>query len=330
MQPQYPYAVPSEIQFHTLRQDNYSRLRKHGILVGACLLGYFAIQEFLGFVLSLFGLGAMLRSNLALQNALGSLVFTFVAMGVPFFSYSSRKGQASYFKAIPFHTPQPRKRILLVVIAGWAICISGNYVASMFGDMLSNFGVKLLSSGSSVSRNPLDVAMNFVSAGFMAPLMEEFVFRGVIMQPLRRYGDSFAVVSTAFLFAMAHGNPISIVFAFVAGLAIGYAVVYTRSLWVGIIIHALNNLMSVFVGEVGRFAPFATNLFYIVFCAVLLVSGVVCLIVFGKKYGFRLPEDYSGLSSGQKFKALFISLTMLPALLYFFYSMSGYILNFQQ
>jgi heme/copper-type cytochrome/quinol oxidase subunit 2 len=88
--------------------------------------------------------------------------------------------------------------------------------------------------------------------------------------------------------------------------------------------------MSVFVTEAGRFAPGFVNLFYLFFCIALIVSGVICIFVFGKKYGFRLSEDSSGLGGGQKFKAFFIGITMLPALLYFFYSMSRYILNFQQ
>lgn len=328
MQPQFPhdfpYAMPLTTQVYDLRRDNYQRLRNHGVFVGACLIVYFVLQQ-------LFGFFVVYSSNLAYQRAVSAFAFSFLAMGVPFFIYSLRRGSPSYFKAIPFHTPQPRKRLLLVIVAGWAVCLSGNYIASIFVDMLSNFGVRLWSSESSESMGCFDIAMNFVSAGFMAPLVEEFVFRGVIMQPLRRYGDSFAVVSTAFIFAMAHGSPASIVFAFVAGVAIGYAVVYTRSLWVGIIIHALNNCMSVFLGEIGRFAPGIINLCYIVFCAVLIVSGVISVVVFGKKYGFRLPDDTSGLSSGQKFRGFFVnSVTMLPVLLYLFYSMSRYILNFQQ
>ena len=76
------------------------------------------------------------------------------------------------------------------------------------------------------------------------PLVEEVVFRGMIFQSMRRFGDSFALVLSAILFALFHGNLSQAPNAFLMGLVIGYLVLYSGSLWVGIIIHAVNNLLN--------------------------------------------------------------------------------------
>lgn len=323
MYQQYPSAVP---QASELTRHNYRQLRRHSLFVGICLLGYFALQEILTVVMMFFKLGDAYNTVPAFQYALGAFAFSFVAMFVPFFFYSLRKGRASYFNVLPFHTPQPRKKLILIVLAGWAICIGGNYIATLASFLFDAVGVELFTPDVTPSSTPLDVIMNFVCAGFMAPLVEEFVFRGVIMQPLRRYGDVFAVLVTAALFALAHGNPVSVIFAFVAGVSIGFAVTYTRSLWVGIIIHALNNFTSVLVTEVERFAPDAINVAYTVFCTALTVVGIICIVIYGRNYGFRLSRDTSGVSGGKKLFGFFVTATMIPALLYLLYTMSKYFL----
>ena len=323
MYQQYPSAVP---QAPNLTRHNYRQLRRHGLFVGACLLGYFALQEILAVLMVFFNLGDEYNSIPAFQYALGAFAFSFVAMFVPFFLYSLRKGRASYLNVLPFHTPQPRKKIILVIIAGWAVCISGNYIATVASLLFDAVGVDLFTPDVTPSSTPLDVIMNFVCAGLMAPFVEEFVFRGVIMQPLRRYGDVFAVLVTAFLFALAHGNPINITFAFIAGAAIGFAVVYTRSMWVGIIIHALNNFTSVLVVEAERLSPDVINVAYTVFCIALTVVGIICIAIYGRVYGFRLSRDTSGVRVGKKVFGFFVTVTMIPALLYLFFTMLKYIL----
>lgn len=324
MYQQYPPYATS--QAPDLTRHNYRQLRRHSIFVGACLLGYFALQEVMAAVMVLFDLGDDYNTVPAFQYALGAFAFSFIAMFVPFFLYSLRKGRASYINVLPFHTPQPRKKIILAIVAGWAVCIGGNYIATLADVLFDAVGVGLFTPDVTPSSTSLDVIMNFVCAGLMAPLVEEFVFRGVIMQPLRRYGDVFAVFVTAALFALAHGSPISIIFAFVAGVSIGFAVVYTRSLWVGIIIHALNNFTSVLVTEAECVLPDFINVAYTVFCTALTVAGIICIVIYGRSYGFRLPRDTSGVSGGKKVFGFFVTATMIPALLYLFYTMSKYFL----
>ncbi|MGL4851143.1 MAG: lysostaphin resistance A-like protein [Phocaeicola sp.] len=79
-----------------------------------------------------------------------------------------------------------------------------------------------------------------------APLFEEFLFRGAIQGHLQRIWNHprLAILASAFLFGLVHGNPAQISFAFLFGLVIGELYYRTGSLMPGIILHFINNTVS--------------------------------------------------------------------------------------
>lgn len=92
-------------------------------------------------------------------------------------------------------------------------------------------------------RTPWGV-LNIVLA---APLAEEVVFRAGLLGTMLRSGCSGggAMVFSALLFAVFHGNPAQIPVAFLLGLMLGYLYLHSRSLWPGWFAHAANNLIGV-------------------------------------------------------------------------------------
>ena len=81
-----------------------------------------------------------------------------------------------------------------------------------------------------------------VFAVAVAPLVEEFVFRGLIQRTLeRRYGAAVGITAGAGVFALIHLLPWIFPLHFFLGLAFGFAVYATRSIWSGVILHAANN-----------------------------------------------------------------------------------------
>lgn len=76
----------------------------------------------------------------------------------------------------------------------------------------------------------------------VAPVTEEFLFRGLILRGLLgRFGTGPAVVLTALLFALFHVNPWQFVGAFVLGLLFGWFYLALRSLVPCLIGHAAAN-----------------------------------------------------------------------------------------
>jgi membrane protease YdiL (CAAX protease family) len=91
----------------------------------------------------------------------------------------------------------------------------------------------------------------------LAPLLEEFAFRGWIQRPLeRRFGAAWAIGVTAVLFALAHFEPGGIPIRVAGGVALGYAVWATGSIWAGVVLHMAWNLgVLLFGGAFPGFDP---------------------------------------------------------------------------
>ena len=86
------------------------------------------------------------------------------------------------------------------------------------------------------------VACVFV-VGFMAGLSEEMLFRGAMLRTMQdsRLGTHAVVWIVAIIFSAIHMQFYGFIPRVVLGLWLGYLLVWTRSLWVPIIAHTLNN-----------------------------------------------------------------------------------------
>ena len=87
-----------------------------------------------------------------------------------------------------------------------------------------------------------DTFSMFLYASILAPVWEELLFRGVILRKLRPYGKRFAVLGSALLFGLFHGNLLQAPYAIVIGLVLGYVTVEYSIIW-AIALHMFNNLV---------------------------------------------------------------------------------------
>lgn len=99
----------------------------------------------------------------------------------------------------------------------------------------------------SIARSALGRLSVALLAVGVAPLMEEFFFRGLIQHPLeRRWGPAAGIAGAAAVFAAVHVLPWIFPLHLFLGLAFGWAVYATRSIWAGVLLHAGNNALAVF------------------------------------------------------------------------------------
>lgn len=89
--------------------------------------------------------------------------------------------------------------------------------------------------------------LGYVSIALFAPVAEEMVFRGAVLHALRNRFQGrntwIAVVVSAALFALVHGNTAQSVNAFAMGIFLGWLCLRTGSIVAGILFHWLNNSM---------------------------------------------------------------------------------------
>lgn len=88
----------------------------------------------------------------------------------------------------------------------------------------------------------------FITVCILAPIIEEILFRGIILRGLLQYGASpiMAIFLSSFLFGLAHLNPWQFLGAGILGAIFGYVYYRTQSLWLPVFLHALNNCISFF------------------------------------------------------------------------------------
>ena len=83
----------------------------------------------------------------------------------------------------------------------------------------------------------------------LAPVVEELVFRGIILKHLlsiQKYQTKYwdAILISAAVFAVVHGNPAQMPHAFLIGLLLGWLYYHTKSIMPGIVMHLVNNSIA--------------------------------------------------------------------------------------
>ncbi len=258
---QYNYSVaePIPLTEEQLKEQQkkleHRELRKKCISTGLlCLISFFALYAsaifFVSFVSStLAGTPFMKDSDYTLipdmlVNSISSLL-GFGVVGVIF----AKITKTDFAQVFP-HRKTSFKKTSAVVIIGFVVCICANYIAQIFITDLNLFGIDpTYSLGSTGSTSIIEHIVYILSVAFVPAVTEELVYRGLILGRLRKFGDGFALVVSAFLFGIMHGNFVQAPFAFVVGLAAGWALIYTGSIIPSMLIHGFNNLMSV-IGDI--------------------------------------------------------------------------------
>lgn len=145
--------------------------------------------------------------------------------------------------------------------------------------LLNLIGLSALESVENATGAADSVSM-FLYMALFAPVFEELLFRGLILRNLMPYGKKIAILGSAFLFGIFHGNLVQTPYAFAAGLVLGYAAAEYSLVW-AIVLHFLNNFV---LGDLvtrlselipGGWVDFAVYIFIFGCAAISLILAAV-------------------------------------------------------
>lgn len=126
-----------------------------------------------------------------------------------------------------------------------ALCLGSQMANSLWISLLETvlnvFDISALGILESVSGSTESFSM-FLYASILAPIAEELLFRGYILRSLRPYGKRFAILGSAVLFGLFHGNLLQTPYALLVGLVLGYVAVEYSVVWAAAL-HLFNNLV---------------------------------------------------------------------------------------
>lgn len=280
---------------------------------GAFLIGEassWVLQYILIFVLMILGKTEILSDDgitWMLQIALSSLVFT-----LPFIIMARPMG-TSASACCAFGKPK-KDTLVPLLLVGLGVCMLSNVLGSMFSSVFSSFGIESTSTDfqSDILKGWYFPVISILGGAILPALIEEFALRGVVLGSLRKYGDTFAIIVSAAIFGIMHGNLEQIPFAFVIGLYLGFITVKTGSVWAAVLLHLINNgfafAFSIFASILGG-AELLINATY--FFA-MIVLGFVGVAKAKDLEIFTLPKD-SGieLSLSKRVGTVFSSPTII-------------------
>ncbi len=308
-------------------EKDRKQIKVIGRTAGVCVIAYVLLQNLLTVPMLFEPIRSAYFENAVFQDCVSILLSVFGLL-LPFVLggfYLRKKTRTEVFV---FDKPVDMKLMAFAVPFGFFVCLAGNYVSSLFTSFADSAGVELTAPEFEVGDTVFGRIVYFIMVAVVPPLTEELAVRGVIMQPLRRYGDRFAIVASAALFAVLHGNLIQAPFAFIVGIGIGYAVCITGSLWTGVLIHFVNNAYSVVTQFMISDITDAErlNLVYNVMMIVLYFIAIIgSILFFIRKSPRKLTPPCSTLSSPQKYGAFILNIPMLFAIAIMLYITSQYV-----
>ena len=137
----------------------------------------------------------------------------------------------------PFKT----KDLIIPLLAFVIFFIIMNWLSEYIPDLQDDFAERLFKS----SNYPI---LLFLGIGIAGPIFEELFFRGFLINTfnLLNKGIHFSVLASSIIFAIVHAQYNFVVTLAIIpfGIILGYARVYSKSIIPSIIIHALNNSIT--------------------------------------------------------------------------------------
>lgn len=222
------------------------------------------------------------------------------------------------------------------------ICYSLIYISNLIGTIITMVIGAL--KGSAVQNNVISyvtegsMLLNFVLMVIVAPVVEEYVFRKVIVDRTVRYGQGIAIAASGLMFGLFHGNLNQFAYAVVLGAFFAFIYVKTGNLKITIAMHAIVNFMGSMVSGalfklinydelmaaveadpnnmelmmelmMEHWVGWLLFMLYIVLLIALVIAGIVLAIVFFRK--FKLEPGREQIPKGKFFNVLFVNPGMM-------------------
>ena len=142
-----------------------------------------------------------------------------------------------------------------------------------------NFNI-LFSQDAPESYHLYNFILDTIGTAMVPAFCEEFLFRGLILFALLPYGKKTAIYGSAILFAFMHQNPGQFLYTFVLGIILAYMAIESDSIWGGILLHFVNNFLSVGLTALVYVLPEDVGMivYYVLFYGIMIVG---LLIAFG-------------------------------------------------
>ncbi len=168
----------------------------------------------------------------------------------------------------------------LIILVAAAACLGGN-------QLLSISRLDVIFPGYNEMQEALyggGIVMEVLAAVILAPIVEEFLFRGLVFKRLDKYvGKLPAMVLSSLFFGIYHGNVVQGVYAFLVGMVFVFIYDKYKTLTAPILAHIFANLVSILSSETRAFDfLYISDLTFYISTVVEVIILVVLIIFINK------------------------------------------------
>lgn len=250
------------------------------------------------------------------------------------------------FQRIPAQPAGDRKKMSVgQFLTAFLIADAGTVAFNILGNLLT-LGIAL------VKQSPVDnVVQNlvtninpvflFLPTVICAPIMEELMYRKIILDRSSHYGEKLSLLFCGLIFGLTHGNLVQFCYAFFLGIFFGFIYLKTRNILYPILLHMMINFLGGFVPSIFstfsydyiqsledylnavsassdaasasivmlHLLPLLLLCIFALFRMGCFISGIILFILNRKK--FVLTAHESDLEKGQQFKTVILNPGML-------------------
>ena len=140
------------------------------------------------------------------------------------------------------------KAVCITIVMGLVVYVLNIFVATFFDVILQLLGYKFGSSSGTGSYPVYMLIVNLIVTAVLPAICEETAHRGMLLKGSSALGQKKAIIISALLFGLMHMNIEQFFYATMIGLFVGYLSIICDSIYPAMIIHFMNNAMSVFMG----------------------------------------------------------------------------------
>lgn len=137
------------------------------------------------------------------------------------------------------------KTVVKLIFLGLGLQTAASLIAAVITSILDKFGLEGRTAEINATTSlPANLLMYFYAC-LLGPVLEELLYRGVLLQSMRKYNERFAIFLSAVIFGLMHQNYQQFFLGFLVGIPLAVVTIKYGSLLPAIFTHIIMNTSAV-------------------------------------------------------------------------------------
>lgn len=268
-------------------------VQKAALLFGIALCAIYLVQILLIGVVYAYAFFARISAELIT----GSQVFLWILIisnQIVFISVTilySRMNGVKLRTSLRIHCNMSYLKLLFLIIITIVCIYCLGTINYAFEKIVSGFVSSVtLTVNTPLINTPTRIVTAFIVMGLLAPICEEFLFRGALLSGLSGKGKLFGVLFSSLMFAVMHGNIYQLFYQFLLGIVLALITLSSNTIIAPIIIHSLNNILAL-AFDIFSYNPYTSVPILVVY----LIAGIIFVPLLVIVYIFICKKESEGL-----------------------------------